>query len=242
MISGGSVWLPTGDVEPVEIQLFDKVSGTELLGATDIVVSVRRIQDGKYYDWLNKEFRIPAAVAQLTETLTEIDAIRRPGLYRLDTVDHVGGFDTSKISNPGTDDIYDVNIAQTTDDTAGGLPIGFEIKMGALADKIDALPTSVAQAVWDALQADHKIAGSFGDMMRRIVALQKEHYYIDNTVYNTQGLLISGRIRLFETKAAANAATYGSSGEGEFATYTLVTTPKTLEPERAHEVRSVRDS
>jgi hypothetical protein len=242
MISGGSVWLSTGDTEPVEVQLFDKVSGSELLGAIDIVVSIRRIQDGKYYDWLNDEFRIPAAVAQLTEALVEVDATRRPGLYRLDTATHVGGFDTSKISNPGTDDIYDVNISQATADTAGGLPIGFEIKMGALADKIAGLPANVAAAVWDALQADHKVVGSFGDMMRRIVALQKEHYYIDNTAYNDEGLLISGRIRLFETKAGVNAATYGGTGEGEFATYTLITTPKTVTPERAHDVRSVRDA
>jgi hypothetical protein len=242
MISGGSVWLPTGETEPVEIQLFNKNDGDELVGAADIVVSVRRLSDGYYYDWTNEEFRVHTSVAQLYETLVEVDSTRRPGLYRLNTPSHAGGFDTSKIGNAGTDDIYDVSITQSTNDTAAGLPSGFEIKMGALADKIAGLPDDVADAIWDALQADHQVANSFGELLQRIVALQKEHYFIDQTTYNTEGLLLSGRMRLFRTKAAVQAATDGGTGEGEFATYTLVTTPKGGAPERADLVRSVRDS
>jgi hypothetical protein len=238
MISAGSVEIPTGGKEPVEIQLFNKDTGVALVGSTTIEASVRRLSDDYYLDWDDDTLK-GAGVGTMWQALSQIDATNRPGLYQLDTANHVKGLDTSKFVNPGTDDIYEVTIRDSAD-LAADLPSGFEIKTGALADKINGLPDSVAQAVWDALQADHKVAGSFGDMMRRIVALQKEHYYIDNTSYNDEGLLLFGRVRLFESETATNNATYGGSGEGEFATYELTTTPKTATPERAHEVRSVR--
>jgi hypothetical protein len=242
MMSGGSTWLPTDGIEPVEIQLF-QLTGYELIGSTDIAVQVRRQQDGYYFDWPNKEFRISAQVSEFYQTLYEVSPSKSPGLYRLNTPDHPGGFNTAIIVNPGVDDIYDVTVkTRSGTNYLYGLPTGFEIKMGWLADKIIGLPGNVADAVWNAIHADHTVTGSFGDLMRRVVALQKENYFIDNTTYNTQGLLLEGRIRLFATKAEVNAATKGGSSEGEFATYTLVTTPQTLKPERAEVVRSVRDS
>lgn len=103
-------------------------------------------------------------------------------------------------------------------------------------------PTIIANAVWNAMQADHTLAGSFGDAVQRIVALQKENYFIDQMTYNTQGLMLSGRIRLFRTKAAALAATDGGAGEGEFATYSFTSTETPGEPCKARTARSVRDS
>lgn len=103
-------------------------------------------------------------------------------------------------------------------------------------------PTIIANAVWNAMQADHTLSGSFGDAVQRIVALQKENYYIDQMVYNSQGLMLSGRIRLFRTKTAALAATDGGTGEGEFATYSFTTTETPGEPCKAKTARSVRDS
>jgi hypothetical protein len=103
-------------------------------------------------------------------------------------------------------------------------------------------PTIIANAVWNAMQADHTLAGSFGDAVQRIVALQKENYFIDQMTYNTQGLMLSGRIRLFRTKAAALAATDGGTGEGEFATYSFTSTETPGEPCKARTARSVRDS
>ena len=240
MRSGGSVWLPTGWTEPVEVQLF-AASGQPLLGNTDVVVQVRRQQDGYYYDWKNKEFRIAASVSEFYEYLQEVSQSRNPGLYRLDTPDHDGGFNTAIPTNVGVDDIYDVTITHRVTPSLFGLPIGFEIRVGALADKVVSLPDSVADAVWDEMQADHVVTGSFGDLMRRIVALQKENYLIDQTAYNTPGLLTSGRIRLFNSKAEVDAATDGGSGEGEFATYQFTTTSKTGQPERADVIRSTRE-
>jgi len=239
MIFAGSVEIPTGGKEPVEIQVFHGITGQPLVGSTTLQVSVRRLKDDLYLDWSNDTLRIDIIIVKLWETLEEVDPTNRAGLYRLNTVNHVRGLDTSKFTNADVNDVYEVTIRDSAE-VAGGVPMGFELKTGALADKINGLLYDVANSVWDAMQADHKITGSFGDMMRRIVALQKEHYYVDNTTYNTEGLLLFGRIRLFETEAAVNAATYGGSSEGEFATYELTTTPKPLTPERANDVRSVR--
>ncbi len=239
MIFAGSVEIPTGAKEPVEIQVFHKITGLPLTGSSTLQASVRRLKDDLYLDWSNDTLRLSVVVVTMWETLEEVDAANRAGLYRLNTVNHVRGLDTSKITNAAADDVYEVTIRDSAN-IAGGVPMGFELKTGALADKINGLPYDVANSVWDAMQADHKIAGSFGALMRRIVALQKEHYFIDNTTYNNEGLLLIGRIRLFETEAEVNAATYGGTGEGEFAVYELTTTPKTLTPERAHMVRSVK--
>lgn len=103
-------------------------------------------------------------------------------------------------------------------------------------------PAVIANAVWNAMQADHQLANSFGDAVQRIVALQKENYFIDQMTYNAEGLMLSGRIRLFRTKAAALAATDGGSGEGEFATYSFDATPTAGEPCKARTARSVRDT
>lgn len=240
MRSGGSVWLPTGWTEPIEIQLFN-TGGLPLLGDTNTVTQIRRQQDDYYYDWNNNEFRIAASVSEFYQILQEVSQSRNPGLYRLDTVEHVGGFDTSKPTNAGLDDIYDVTITHRVAPSLYGLPMGFEIRVGALADKLVALPDSVADAVWDEMQADHVVTGSFGDLLRRVVALQKENYFIDQTAYNTPGLLTSGRIRLFNTKAEVDAATDGGTSEGEFATYAFSTTPKTDAQERADVIRSTRE-
>lgn len=237
----GSVWVPTDSTEPIEVQLFD-YTGVPLLGKTDIKIQVRRIRDDYYLDWSDDTLKVPTSVVQRHLALQEVSALYNPGLYRLNDWPHVNGLNLAAITNHGVDDIYDVTIVQDGGTDAIGLPIGFELKVGALADKIQGLPSNVADAVWDAMQADHTLAGSFGLLLQRIVALQKENYYIDNMTYNTQGLMLTGRIRLFTTKAAALAATPGGSGEGEFATYSFDTTSISGKPERAATARSVRDA
>jgi hypothetical protein len=213
MNSGGIAYVESGGKEPIEVQVFNKFTGDPLTGKTDIKVRIRRHADDYYYDWIDDTFKDFVSVGVIATPLAEIHATRSPGLYRLNNANHAYGFDTSKITNPGTDDIYEVTILQDGDEDAAGLPVGFELKVG-----------------------------NFLDRLLRIVALQKEHYFIDQTNYNTEGLLLSGRIRLFRNKNDVNNASDGGSGEGEFATYTLTTTPKGGAPERADLVRSVRDS
>ena len=234
--------MATGDTEPVEVQVFGR-SGLPLTGKTDIKIRVRRHNDDLYFDWTDNTFKSGGSVAQMLQALSEVSASLSPGIYRLNVGAHVRGFNTGAVTNPGIEDIYDVTIVQDSGLDAVGLPVGFEIKVGRYVDKIAGLPGNVADAVWDEMQADHVVANSFGDLMRRVVALQKENYFIDNMTYNTKGLLLAGRIRLFATKAAAAAATDGGTGEGEFAIYSFDTTEKPgPHEERAATARSVRDS
>jgi len=63
----------------------------------------------------------------------------------------------------------------------------------------------------------------------------------DNMVYSTEGLLISGRERWFPSKAAADAATEGGTGEGETDTFTISASPDTT-PTRPKTFDKVRDT
>ena len=236
---GGSKYIKPGAKEPIEIQVSNRYTNVPLLDSTTLFVKVRRINDDLYFDWDDNTFKAPAGATTLQTALDQVSKTYSPGLYQLDFgPDHLKGFDTSKITNAGTDDVYDVTIEQIGGTDAAGLPTGYELHVRQEA----VLPSDIADAVWNAMQADHKVLGSFGDLMRRIVALQKEHYVIDNMVHNTQGLLTAARIRLFENKADVLAASDGGAGEGEFAAYTFTTLPDASKPAIADVVRSTRDS
>jgi hypothetical protein len=236
---GGSKYIKPGDREPIEVQITDRYTRQPLVDKTNIVIQVRRINDDLYLDWDDNELKDPALATTLQVALKQVSKDYSPGLYQLDHApDHLRGLDTSQITNAGSDDVYDITVVQAGGSDAEGLPVGYELH---LRQEVT-LPSEIADAVWNAMQADHTVLNSFGDLMRRIVALQKEHYVIDNMVHNTQGLLTEARIRLFENKADVLAATDGGSGEGEFATYTFVTLPDGSRPALADVVRSVRDS
>lgn len=238
-MNGGSKYIKPGDTEPIEILIFDRFLNEPLLGKTSLFVKIRRIEDDLFFDWDDQTFKSPASVVTLTVPLSEVSGLYSPGLYQLNQPpDHIRGFNTSAITNAGNFDVYDVTILQIGEDDAAGLPTGYELQVREQVT----LPAEVADAVWNAMQLDHKVLGSFGDLMRRIVALQKEYYVIDEMVHNAQGLLLSARIRLFEDKADVIAATGGGVGEGEFATYSFDTTPDPLRPRIADMVKSVRDS
>ena len=241
MYGGESVNLPFGETEPVEVQVFG-LDGLPLTGKTSIKLRVRRINDDLYLDWDDNSFKAGGAVSQLLLPLLEVDPTYSPGVYELNTPPHVKGLNTGIIVNATTTDIYEVVVVQDGEYDAPGLPTGFELRLGWLADKIKELPDSVAEAVWDETQLAHVIAGSFGDAVRRILALQKENYFIDEMTYNSRGLMMTGRIRIFPDKTTALAATAGGSGEGELAVYSFTTTEIAGHVERAATARSVRDA
>lgn len=237
-MQGGSKYILPGAKEPIEIQLLDEDS-KPLPGKTDIFIQIRRHQDDLYFDWSDNTFKWPSTVITRHQVLSEVSAAYSPGIYRLDAgPTHAKGFNTAAITNPGTADVYDIDVVQIGGTDALGLPQGYELH---IYDLTVGLPAVIADAVWNAMQVDHRVVGSFGELVQRIVALQKENYYIDNMTYNTQGLMLTGRIRLFYNKTDANAATPGGSGQGEFATYTFTTTPTLGHPERAATARSVKE-
>lgn len=234
---GGSKYIIPGAIEPIEIQLFDTYAHP-LTGITNLSVQIRRHADDFYLDWADNTFKPGSTCLQMYQTLGEVSAMFSPGIYRLHTAPHLRGFHTALITNPGSGDIYSITLSQQGDHDAIGLPTGYELHCYDLAQ---GLPAAVADAVWNEMQSDHRVQGSFGELMHRIVALQKENYYIDNMTYNAQGLLLQGRIRLFYTKTEAEAATPGGASEGEFAVYHFTTTETTGHTERAATARSVKE-
>jgi len=237
-VQGGSKYILPGAKEPIEIQLIDQFNRL-LTGKTDIFIQIRRHQDDRYFDWSDNTFKNPSIIVTRHQALSEVSAAYSPGIYRLDAgPTHAKGFNTAVITNPGSADVYDIDVTQIGGDDATGLPQGYEL---CIYDLTVGLPEVIADAVWNAMQVDHRVVGSFGELVQRVAALQKENYYIDNMTYNTQGLMLTGRIRLFYTKTDANAATPGGSGQGEFATYTFTTTPTPGHPERAATARSVKE-
>ena len=212
MNSSGTAYVETGGKEPVEVQLFDRVRGEPLLSKTDIKVRIRRHNDDLYYDWSDNTFKAYNSVVLLLQPLSIVNDTRSPGLYRLSTVEHLRGFDTGLITNLLGNDVLEFTVVQDGGHDAAGLPTGFELKVG-----------------------------NFLDTILRVVALQKENYYIDQIVYNTPGLMTSARIRLFHSKNDVLAATDGGAGEGEFAIYSFNSVPSSVHAERAVEVRSVKD-
>ena len=55
--------------------------------------------------------------------------------------------------------------------------------------------------------------------MSMILGLVQHNFFLDETTYNSAGLMVSGRIRIFPSKALTDAATDGGTGEGELATF-----------------------
>ncbi|MBU1891236.1 hypothetical protein KJ782_07200 [Patescibacteria group bacterium] len=212
MYGGGTAYVETGGKEPVEVQVFDR-AGAPLLGKSDIKLRIRRHSDDLYYDWDDDTFKAYGSVTTLLQPLTAVNDIQSPGVYHLNSANHVRGFDTSKITNLSGDDVLEITVVQDGGSDSAGLPVGFELKIG-----------------------------HFLDTMIRIVGLQKENYFIDQMVYNASGLMTAARVRLFPTKAAVNAATDGGADEGELAVYTFTSTPNPTNQERPDVVRSVRDA
>lgn len=240
-----NVHIQTGDKEPIEVLVLD-VFGAPLLSKTDIRLQIRRTSDNFFFDWSDNTFKTEPSVVTRAIALTQVDMIVAPGEYKLIAPGHVDGFNTGIITNPVvTGDVYQVTIYQSPGTDAGNLPMLGQIRVGGFADFIDAsisgIPPFVADAVWDELQSGHQAVGSFGDLMQRIAALQKENYFVDQTTYNSQGLLVFGRMRLFRTKADTDAATSGGTGEGEFATYKVTTVAKPMQPALADTVKSTKE-
>ncbi len=113
----------------------------------------------------------------------------------------------------------------------------------AILAAIAALPTAptaavISDAVWDEAIADHSSAGSTGKALTDSLAgiasnatslanvqgLLHRNARIDNTTYNSNGLLTSARRRVFASSAACIASVPGhaNNADGEIQRYTIV--------------------
>lgn len=140
-----TVLVQTGETEPISALLIDS-SRSPIVGLTNIEIRIRRASDGWYFDWDDDTFKVLGLVTTLTETLTEVDATGSPGVYHLDTVNHVGGFDTSAITNPAAGgDHYIFTLLQNgSPQDAVNTPMNGELAVGDWVDFIDQAVSSNA--------------------------------------------------------------------------------------------------
>ncbi len=171
--------IKTGDKEPVRMLVLN-TAGIPLSGKTDIKISVQRASDDYFYDWSDETFKV--SPVQSSQALVEVGST---GEYKLNTVQHVNGFNTSLITNASTNDTYYFRFFQNVGSDAGNLPVISQLQVGHMADDV-----------------------------RLIMGLVQHNFVLDNTTYNTAGLMTSGRIRIFATKALADLATDGGTSEG----------------------------
>lgn len=135
--------------------------GDPITGLADVKVKVRRLSDNWHFDWSDQTFR--ANPALLLHHLVEIDSLRSPGEYHLDTAPHNKGFNTSAITNKVANDTYVATVIQDGGTDAENLPAIGEIKEGQFVDNIDQLisdnasPAEVLQALRD-FGLDHLVS------------------------------------------------------------------------------------
>jgi len=84
-------------------------------------------------------------------------------------------------------------------------------------------PGDIRDAIFTAARSGHITTGTVGEGVAIATAMLQGNFYMD-TVTNTASGQTLSRIRCFLTGAAAGAATFGGSGEGEFATFLVTTT------------------
>ena len=251
-----SNWYPTHAVIPIVALALD-IASVPITGLTNLYISIRRTSDDMWLDFSDHTFK-PAGWVVRQTPMEEISASLAPGLYRhrFDTDNYAPDtycttvqqipptvftqtlVDELSVGTAGYLTTEEVT-ASVWDSTQGASVINNITQLGV---DIAGIPAAAAAQVWDALQADYHATGSFGDLVRRIVALQKENYFIDNTTYNSRGVMLTGRMRIFANQAGVATATAGGTGQGEIGTYQFTTTTAAGHPELAATVRSVHTS
>jgi hypothetical protein len=87
---------------------------------------------------------------------------------------------------------------------------------------VEPTANELRDAVLDAARSGHLTTGTVGEGLAIATSLLQGNTYMDQVVNAFNGQ-ISARLRCFLTGAAAQAATAGGSGQGEFATFIVTT-------------------
>lgn len=90
-------------------------------------------------------------------------------------------------------------------------------------DDVSTPPTAaaIADQVWDEALSGHLSAGSTGLALFLSKGLAQCNYVLDQTTFDSAGMLTAGRIRIFSNAAGASSATQGGSGQGEIASFLI---------------------
>jgi hypothetical protein len=125
------VRVETDSIEPIMTFALDS-TGDPITGLTNVAIRIRRQSDNYYFDWSDDTFKAGASVVTLLQALSEVDAVRSPGVYEL-----TGGWDLSDIVNPVVDDTYFVTAIQDgSPQSATNFPASGEIKEGQWVDDL----------------------------------------------------------------------------------------------------------
>lgn len=147
---------------------------------------------------------------------------------------------------PGTDNLHEIAIdaaaasgAPSASAIAGAVwdeVLASHLTAGSTGAKLNAglSASQTAAAVWDALTASYAVANSFGAMMSktstdlvRVLGMSHENSVLDQTTYTVDNNLLSGRMRIYDSKANADAAQAASPGiydTGKIAEYAIIAT------------------
>lgn len=120
-----AVRIRTGDSEPITFLALD-TSSLPLSGKTDIKARIWRASDSLFLDWSDMTFKAFGSVTQLLQVLSEIGS----------TGEYLYLLDTSVITNPTTDDAYQVTLLQDTGTDVANLPAVGELKIGQWVDEL----------------------------------------------------------------------------------------------------------
>lgn len=93
-------------------------------------------------------------------------------------------------------------------------------------------PSSDPGAIWEESWENHMTVGTYGEVMSILLGMSQHNYVLDQTSYSAEGLLLSGRIRVFPTMALAVAATDGGVNEGEMHLMLVSAVPDPAQPNR----------
>jgi hypothetical protein len=126
---GTLVIIRLGQVEPITAFVVDN-NGDPLPGKSDIFIKIRRYSDSFYLDWSDNTFKVSGSVTAINQQLVPVDNANSPGEYHLNTVTHVLGWDTSKVTNIFDNEVYIVTAIQTPASDAANVPQVGEIKIG----------------------------------------------------------------------------------------------------------------
>jgi len=88
-------------------------------------------------------------------------------------------------------------------------------------DEVPPTANEISDQVWDEVLSGHLSSNSTGLALFLAKGLAQSNYVLDNTTFDSAGMLTGGRIRIFPDSGTAGAATSGGVGEGEVAEFTI---------------------
>lgn len=166
----------------------------------------------------------PALGLTPTLSILEVDStpVASPAVVEIG-----GGWYSATVPNYDTEKDYVV-----TWDGGASLPAGERYAYGS---SMCETKEAIAGAVLDEEILDHLGAGSAGEALAIIRGLMQHNFQLDQTSYNSDGLLLAGRLRIWDT-----AANVGQPVTGLLATYNVATTPEPGDARVADEYTSVK--